>query len=94
MIGDLDRILPTVFHLPSSDGELPGVLTLSNLLIGTRLHTGEGTLCEVWTFEGKISISIGYDSNIFNAMQISAILSSINKIGQNLVNIERNRQNL
>lgn len=94
MIGDLDRILPTVFNLPTADGENLRVLTLSNLCIGTRLHTGEGALCEVWTWEGQISISIGFDSNIFRGEQISNLLTSINKIGRTLVEVEKDRQNI
>lgn len=62
MIGDLDRLLPTSFplaHSPSDDTAnlerdagaraSDSKLELSDLLIGTRLHRGEGLLIEAYT---------------------------------------------
>ncbi|KAM0791473.1 hypothetical protein ACM66B_005926 [Microbotryomycetes sp. NB124-2] len=63
MIGDVDRILPTCFPLDSTASVALSV-TLSDLSIGTRLHYGEGMLCETWTFDGQLTVAIGFDKAI------------------------------
>ena len=62
VIGDLDRLLPTRFSLPpliqdkveASLDIPPGNIILSDILIGTRLHRGEGLLLEAYTVSSGV----------------------------------------
>ncbi|GAA5948095.1 hypothetical protein JCM3765_007107 [Sporobolomyces pararoseus] len=74
MIGDVDRILDKYFQ--------GFKLRLSNLEIGTRLHTGEGAFHEGFTFDGQLQLSGGYDEELVKAEHFWSILNGVKEIGQ------------
>ncbi|KAM0752395.1 hypothetical protein T439DRAFT_379461 [Meredithblackwellia eburnea MCA 4105] len=80
MVGDLDRILPTNFELPGSQS-----LRLTDALLGTRLHRGEGMLMEAFTWNKQLTFCLGYDDQVVEAALVDEILSQIEEIGKVIV---------
>ncbi|GAA5893662.1 uncharacterized protein JCM6883_003596 [Sporobolomyces salmoneus] len=78
MIGDIDRILQRGFSFSSNGFDL----RLSDLEIGTRLHTGEGMFYEGFTFEGCLQLSGGYDKQLIDSRHFWSILNGVKEIGQ------------
>lgn len=86
MIGDVDRVLQTTYIVP-----VPGdqsALKLSNALIGTRLHNGEGSLLEAFTWDGSINICFGFDDTVLEPAIVHEVLSQVQRIGDALSNLE------
>lgn len=84
VIGDLDRLLPNRFDIPvDSDQATP--LVLSDLLIGTRLHAGEGMLLEVYTWDQRLTLSVGFDRNLVARELVDGILERVERILMALV---------
>ena len=77
VIGDIDRILPTSFRVPSEDY----TITLSDLQIGTRLHLGEGNFNEGLTYDGMLQFCMGIDDQFISPEHIEAILEGMKHIG-------------
>lgn len=88
MIGDLDRLLPNAFTLPHI-GIATSPVRLSDMLIGTRLHRGEGMLVEAYTFDQRLTMSIGFDKAIVSRELVGEILERVERIGKALVEVER-----
>ncbi|GAA5820524.1 hypothetical protein JCM11251_003028 [Rhodosporidiobolus azoricus] len=87
MIGDVDRLLPTSFPLPptpssSSSSPSPGQIRLSSLLIGTRLHSGEGTLLEALTWDGQITLCLGVDDGLIDGEMVERLLEGVREAGE------------
>ncbi|GAA5904036.1 hypothetical protein JCM6882_003806 [Rhodosporidiobolus microsporus] len=89
MIGDVDRLLPTAFPLPppavsssSSSSPSSGQLRLSNLLIGTRLHNGEGLLLEALTWDGQITLCLGVDDGLVSSEVVERLLEGVREAGE------------
>ena len=74
-------ILPTTFSLPTS---FPATLTLSDMLLGTRLHRGEGILIESYTWDGMMTFGLGWDEQVLRREQVDEILSEVRGIGEML----------
>ncbi|GAA5877567.1 hypothetical protein JCM8547_007733 [Rhodosporidiobolus lusitaniae] len=84
MIGDVDRLLPTSFPLPSlsptpssSPSSSPSLLRLSNILIGTRLHNGEGMLLEALTWDGMVTLCLGLDDGLIREETVKSLLEGV-----------------
>lgn len=60
-------------------------MRLSDLLMGTRLHRGEGILVECWTWNGEMTMAIGWDEHIVNRRLVEEILVNVVEIGERLV---------
>lgn len=90
MVGDLDRILPTTFSLPSLPFLPPATLTLSDMLLGTRLHRGEGILIESYTWDGQMTFGLGWDEHCLKREQVEEILDEVRGIGEMLAREGRN----
>ncbi|KAK4046261.1 hypothetical protein OIV83_006184, partial [Microbotryomycetes sp. JL201] len=73
MIGDVDRVLSTSYSLDGA-GANSKTIRLSDLGIGTRLHHGEGMLCETWTFDSQMTVSIGFDEALVDESLVDNIL--------------------
>ncbi|GAA6052867.1 hypothetical protein JCM3770_004385 [Rhodotorula araucariae] len=79
MIGDVDRLLPTSFTLPSSLG---ATLRLRDIAIGTRLHRGEGMLLEAFTWDGQVTLCLGVDDGLMDpALAVLIDLSGTLHVG-------------
>lgn len=77
VIGDIDRILPTSFQVPSEEY----TIILSDLQIGTRLHLGEGNFNEGLTFDGMLQFCMGIDDQFIRPEYIEAVLEGMKHIG-------------
>ncbi|GAA6000043.1 hypothetical protein JCM10207_006027 [Rhodosporidiobolus poonsookiae] len=90
MIGDVDRLLPTSFPFPSSStaSSTPISFRLSSLLIGTRLHRGEGMLMEALTWDGQITLCLGVDDQLVSAEVVERLLGGVRELGEVLVREE------
>ncbi|GAA6028411.1 hypothetical protein JCM8097_007018 [Rhodosporidiobolus ruineniae] len=96
MIGDVDRLLPTSFPLPPfaspspsspsapprDESASPGSLRLSSLLIGTRLHNGEGMLLEAFTWDGMVTLCLGVDDEVVDPRMVEALFGGIRALGE------------
>jgi hypothetical protein len=84
VIGDLDRLLLTAFSLPSKSTER-STARISDMLIGTRLHRGEGMLVEAYTFDQRLTLSVGFDKAIVSRDSVEEILKRVERIGEAIV---------
>ncbi|KAK4703467.1 hypothetical protein P7C70_g2755, partial [Phenoliferia sp. Uapishka_3] len=81
MVGDLDRTLPASHILPTSP---PSSLRLSNIILGTRLHRGEGMLMEAFTWDGRLTFCLGFDDFCVEPKLVDEILSQVQQVGEAL----------
>ncbi|GAA5865685.1 hypothetical protein JCM1840_003218 [Sporobolomyces johnsonii] len=79
MIGDVDRLLPTTFSFPPS---ATSRLRLHDMLVGTRLHRGEGMLMETFTWDGMIQVCLGVDDKLMSQEHVEGILDGMRRIGE------------
>lgn len=88
VIGDIDRILPTTFTLPplspssSSSSASPPTLRLHDLLIGTRLHRGEGMLLEAFTWDGLVTVCFGVDDEVMDPRVVDELMEGVRALGE------------
>ncbi|GAA5981682.1 hypothetical protein JCM11641_004213 [Rhodosporidiobolus odoratus] len=86
MIGDVSRILSTTFPLPPSSPSSPSTpkreIRLSALLLGTRLHRGEGMLLEALTWDGMITLCLGVDDGLIARETVDRLLGGIREVGE------------
>lgn len=81
MVGHLDRVLPRAFNLPTTPPAEGSTLRLSNVLLGTRLHRGEGMLMEAFTWDEQLTFCLGFDDLVVEPTLVRAILSEVEQIG-------------
>jgi len=87
MIGDVDRILPSRVAVPAATGAdgaggVAAKLTLSDLVIGTRLHRNEGMLCEAFTFGGQVTVCLGWDERCVAQETVEGILTEVERVAE------------
>lgn len=89
VIGDVDRLLATRFPLPANLAKSPSdTLHLHDILIGTRLHRGEGMLLEAFTWDGMITVCLGVDDHLIPPDVVDALLSGIKAFAEVIVSQE------
>ncbi|GAA5978122.1 hypothetical protein JCM5350_007403 [Sporobolomyces pararoseus] len=86
MIGDVDRILEKRFSFSGFN------LRLSNLEIGTRLHTGEGSFHEGFTFDGQLQLSGGLDEELVKPEHFWSILNGVKEIGELIASVKEEEE--
>lgn len=83
MIGDVDRLLPTSFALPSSSySSTTTTLRLHDIAIGTRLHRGEGMLLEAFTWDGMVTLCLGVDDGLMDPALVDELLGGVRELGE------------
>ncbi|GAA5833902.1 hypothetical protein JCM9279_001656 [Rhodotorula babjevae] len=85
MIGDVDRLLPTSFALPSlspSSTTPTATLRLHDVAIGTRLHRGEGMLLEAFTWDGRMTLCLGVDDGLIDPGLVDELLGGVRELGE------------
>jgi len=80
MIGDVQRILPARVAVPAAAGAASATLGLGELVIGTRLHRNEGMLCETFTFDGQVTVCLGWDSQCVARATVDGILGEVERV--------------
>ncbi|KAI5476945.1 hypothetical protein MNV49_007046 [Pseudohyphozyma bogoriensis] len=81
MVGDLDRVLPTTFNVPTSSNT-PSTIRLSDTMIGTRLHRGEGIFMEVFTWDQRITVCLGADDVCVEPALVQEILDQLETLAK------------
>ncbi|BGP40436.1 hypothetical protein JCM10449v2_004398 [Rhodotorula kratochvilovae] len=79
MIGDVDRLLPTSFPLPSPSG---ATLHVRDIAIGTRLHRGEGMLLEAFTWDGRVTLCLGVDDGLMDPKLVDELLEGVRELAE------------
>lgn len=64
------------------------------MALGTRLHRGEGTLLEAYTFDGMLTVALGFDDLCVEAQEVQAILNEVRAIGELLASGEKDIENV
>ncbi|KAK4335170.1 hypothetical protein RTBOTA2_003931 [Rhodotorula toruloides] len=83
MIGDVDRLLATRFPSSSNLANSPSrAMRLHDILIGTRLHRGEGMLLEAFTWDGMITVCLGVDDQLIPLDVVDELLSGIKALAE------------
>lgn len=95
MIGDVDRILLSIYAFPprpddrTTETATPTggpttlySLQLHDLRFGTRLHRGEGMLMEAYTWQGMLTLCLGVDDELIRPEDVDALLAGIREIGR------------
>ncbi|GAA5944137.1 hypothetical protein JCM3775_001076 [Rhodotorula graminis] len=91
MIGDVDRLLPTSFALPSPSSSSSSsstssssgpTLRLHDVAIGTRLHRGEGMLLEAFTWDGQVTLCLGVDDGLMDPRLVDELLEGVRELGE------------
>ncbi|BGO91741.1 hypothetical protein NBRC10512_006223 [Rhodotorula toruloides] len=83
MIGDVDRLLATRFPSSPDFAKSPSrAFRLHDIMIGTRLHRGEGMLLEAFTWDGMITICLGVDDHLISPKVVEALLSGIRTLAE------------
>ncbi|BGP32439.1 hypothetical protein JCM10296v2_004220 [Rhodotorula toruloides] len=91
MIGDVDRLLATRFPSSSDLANSPSrAIRVHDILIGTRLHRGEGMLLEAFTWDRMITVCLGVDDHLISPEVVEALLSGIRTFAEVVADEQKN----